>query len=117
MAFEDLKKADVIVKEKDSCILELELQLQTLESARDGKESELKKKLDGEKVRADNTEKELGDVKSELSQVKEQILEQEKAEAAVISKFKAPELMIKSLLIPELPRSCVAAGCCKAHQD
>lgn len=43
VAFEELSKADAAIKENDSPISELELQIQTLESARNTKESELKK--------------------------------------------------------------------------
>lgn len=75
MAFEDLKKADSAITQKDCRISKPELQLATLESARDTRELELKKKLEEEMIRADIAVKEAGDLKSELARVKGQLLE------------------------------------------
>lgn len=92
LAFEDLKKAHSIIIGKDSQIFELELQLATIEFATEAKEREWKKKLDAEKVREDNAEKEAGELWSEPAQIKEQLPEQSKVKAAAVTKFKASEV-------------------------
>lgn len=62
-----------------------------MEPAHEAKESEWKKKLEKEKVRTKNAVKESADLKSELARVKGKLLEQGKAEAVAVEKFKASE--------------------------
>lgn len=115
LAFEDMKKANNIIMDKDSRISELEQQMATVESSRDAKEPELKKRLElekeGEKVRADNVEKESENLKAEVAQLKEQLVEQDKIGVDVIAKYKASETYqeIANVEAPEVLRCWLIA--------
>lgn len=112
IAFEELKKFDAIMIGKDSRISELELQLATARSAHEAKESEWKRKLEAEKIRANNALKESGDLKAELAHLKEQLLEQDKVGAEAVAKFKASEAYdqaIANVGAPKILRSWVVA--------
>lgn len=87
MAFAELKKADSAIQSRDSRIFEPELELATLKSAREARESELGKALDAEKTRADKAEKESGELKAEMARVREELFEKE--EEKIIAKFEA----------------------------
>lgn len=73
IAFEELKKSNSAIQDRDTRISELELELASLKSVRETQESELGKALDAKKVRADNAEKEVGELKTELARVKVQL--------------------------------------------
>lgn len=118
IAFEELKKSDVVVVRKDSRISELELQLATVESAHEAKELRWKEKLEAERVRADNALKEAGELKAEITRLKGQLLEQDKVEAATIAKFKASEAYDQAIADAGAPGDSPLLGCDgKAYKD
>lgn len=83
IAFQDLKKSQAKVMEKDTQIADLELQLKNLQISKDSEVSGLQDQLKKEKNRA---EKEAGELRSELTNLKEQLLQQ--SEEAIIAKFR-----------------------------
>lgn len=112
ITFEELKKSDAVIIGKDSRISELELQLATVESAQEAKESKWKKKLEAEKVQIDNAQKESGDLKAEVARLKEHPLQQDKVAADTVPKFKAYEAYDQAIAdagAPEILRSWIVA--------
>lgn len=86
ITFEDLKKSQAEVKDKDTQIAELELELKNLKISKDSEVSGLLSQLNVEQDRANYVEKESGELKSELATFKEHLPQQD--EEAIISKFK-----------------------------
>lgn len=105
LAYEDLKQANDIIITKNSRISELELQLATAISAHEAKEIEWKEKLSAAQIHAD---KESGDLKPEVTWLKEQILDQEKAGGRQSLSSRLQKRTIRQLLILE-PRTYFAA--------
>ena len=116
MAFADMKKANDLIMERDSRVSDLELQVATVESARDAKELELKKQWEKEKekekARADKAEKEAGDLKAEVARLKGLLADQEKVGAEAIAKYKQSEAYDQEIAdagAPEIQRCWLVA--------
>ncbi|XP_074332852.1 uncharacterized protein LOC141670763 isoform X2 [Apium graveolens] len=87
ITFEDLKRANAEIKEKEDHVNELISELGELKTQYTTKESSMQIKLKEEGDRADKAEKESTDLRSELFVLKKKLYE-EKHEEAIIAEFK-----------------------------